>query len=747
MAYNDEEEELSVAEGSVRSIIFQNADNGYTVFSVSSGNGDEEDRVVCVGNVPFISVGEEVVVRGKFVNHHTHGRQMNVASCEKSVPTTAGGLERYLGAGNIKGVGAKRAKLIVSAFGEDTLDVLENHPDKLAKIKGISKKQAADISEQFNKQNKSLHVYMQLLDMGITYGAAKKLYERYKEDTIESIRRNPYKLADEVYGIGFKLADSIAYKLGFESDSPARIESGIRYVLSQAAVHGHVYLPLDELVAGSCNLLGLPVVLTEERLSAMQIAMMIRQDVAHGVSVVYLNKYYSAEAMVAKKLMDLVHSDVRELGNVEREMALFEVESGVRLADAQKLAVREVLENGVCVITGGPGTGKTTTIRTVIAMLAKLGLQVELAAPTGRAAKRMTEATGMEAKTIHRLLEITFNTGAGTQHFGRTQDKPLECDVLIVDEASMIDVLLMSWLVNAVAHGTKLVLVGDVDQLPPIGPGNVLKDVIRSGCIKVVRLREIFRQAQESAIVMNAHRINSGVYPVLNESGKDFFFMERAAIGGVCATIGELMAQRLPKYLATRDAQDIQVLTPMRKGPLGANELNKQLQAILNPPAPGKDQQELSSNTFRVGDKVMQTKNNYNMPWHSTHADEEGTGIFNGDMGIVESINITGESITVVFDGERAVEYAFAQTDELSLAYATTVHKAQGSEYRAVILPIHSGAPVLLTRNLLYTALTRAKELVVVVGLRETLNRMVDNTQEAARYTSLDIRLTKMQMR
>ncbi|MCL2853510.1 MAG: ATP-dependent RecD-like DNA helicase [Defluviitaleaceae bacterium] len=735
--------ELSVVEGSVLGIIFENADNGYKVFSVGAKE-DDEDKVVCVGVAPAVSVGDSIVARGSFVNHHIYGRQLSVVSYEKSLPATTAGLERYLGSGSIKGIGRRRARIIVEAFGEETLDVLERHPEKLATIKGISKKQAVAICDEFNKANQSRAVYMRLQDLGVGHGSAKKLFERYKEDTINVIMRNPYKLADEVYGVGFRTADSIAYRIGVERDSPARIEAGIRYALSQAAQNGHVYLPLDELLSNSCDLLDLQGIILDERLSAMQMARSVWQDVIDGTKVVYLRRYYAAESMVAKKLLELMRADVRELGDIDREIEIFEEDSGVRLADAQKAAVREVLESGVCVITGGPGTGKTTTIKAVIAMLGTLGLQVELAAPTGRAAKRMTEATGLESKTLHRLLEISFNNESGTQHFGRTQDNPLECDVLIVDEASMIDILLMSWLVNAVAHGTKLVLVGDVDQLPPIGPGNVLKDVINSGCVRVVRLSEIFRQAQESAIVMNAHRINNGEYPVLNESGKDFFFMERQTIGDVCATIGDLAARRLPKYFGTYDVQDIQVLTPMRKSALGANELNKQLQSLLNPAEPGKPQREYLSSVFRVADKVMQTKNNYNMPWKSRRTGEEGTGVFNGDMGIVADINGFDESVTVIFDGERSVDYANTQLDELSLAYATTVHKAQGSEYRAVVMPIHSGAPVLLTRNLLYTALTRAKELVVVVGLRETLHRMVDNTQEAARYTSLDIRMTKM---
>jgi len=635
----------------------------------------------------------------------------------------------------------------LETFGEDTLDVLEHHPERLAEIKGISQSQANAICDEFNSKNRSRAAFLQLQELGVSFGAAKKLYERYKDDTISVITQNPYKLADEIYGIGFKTADAIAARVGVHRDSAARVEAGIRYTLSQAAQSGHVYLPLENLLAHSTDLLDIPEILLDERLSAMQLARTVWQDVLDGEKVVYLRRYYSAESQVAKKLLELSRADVREFGNIDKDIAQFESDSGVKLADAQRRAVREVLQHGVCVITGGPGTGKTTTIQAVIALLKTLGIQVELAAPTGRAAKRMTEATGCDAKTLHRLLEISINADTGTQHFGKNKDNPLECGAVIVDEASMIDVMLMSWLVNAVAHGTKLVLVGDVDQLPPIGPGSVLKDVIKSNCVQVVRLSEIFRQAQESAIVMNAHRINQGEYPILNESGKDFFFMERRSIPDVCATIGDLAARRLPKFLNSADVQDIQVLTPMRKGALGANELNRQLQALLNPPQPGKAQREFQTTTFRVGDKVMQTKNNYNMMWrvHVPNRDyEEGTGIFNGDMGIVDDISEGDDTVTVVFDGERSVDYAYAQLDELSLAYATTVHKAQGSEYRAVILPIHSGAPVLFTRNLLYTALTRAKELVVVVGLESTLCRMIDNSQETARYTSLDTRMIRL---
>ncbi|MCL2674915.1 MAG: AAA family ATPase, partial [Defluviitaleaceae bacterium] len=559
-----------VAEGSVLSIIFQNDENGYKVFSIGKGEEDD-DEIVCVGIVPMLAVGDNITAWGSYVNHHTYGRQLNVVRFEKSMPTTLKGIELYLGARNIKGVGPKRARQIIEAFGEDSFDVLENHPDKLAALKGISKKQAAAICEEFNDKKRSRAVFMQLQELGISFGASRRLYERYKEETISTILANPYRLADEIYGIGFKIADSIAYRIGIERDSSARIEAGIRFALTQAAANGHVYLPLSRLMQISCELLELHDIVLEERLSAMQVARTVWQDVIDETPVVYLRKYYTAEVFAAKKLLELMRADIEKYSDIDKEITKFEKDGGVTLAKAQRQAVREVLNNGVCVITGGPGTGKTTTIKAVIELLDKLGMHIELAAPTGRAAKRMTEATGFEAKTLHRLLEISFSKDGESQHFGRNKENPLTCDVLIVDEASMIDVTLMSWLLNAVAHGTKLVLVGDVDQLPPIGAGNVLKDIIKSDCVKVVRLTEIFRQAQESAIVMNAHRINNGEYPLLNESGKDFFFMERHSVADVCATINELAVKRLPNYLSTNDIQDIQVLTPMRKGALGAN--------------------------------------------------------------------------------------------------------------------------------------------------------------------------------
>jgi len=734
-----------VIEGEVDGIIYRNSLNGYTVFSLLSSDGDE---ITCVATMPQVSEGEIMRLTGLFTNHPVYGRQFNAEFYEHRMPETTQGIEKYLGSGLIKGVGPKMAKRIVDTFGNDTIRVLENAPERLASIRGISFEKAVSIGTVFAEQAARRHVMLFLQEYGISPTVGQRIYKKYKEATVETVKVNPYALADDISGIGFKTADSIAMRLGIAADSPDRVKSGIRFILVQASNDGHVYLPKEILVLHAAELMEIPTELAEDILLTMQFENMIWQETVDGERLVYLNGFYFAESYTAKKLVDLKNSFEHSPYDFLPEIEAVERSTGITLARNQRKAVSEAMANGVLVITGGPGTGKTTTINTVIKLLLKKNAKIELAAPTGRAAKRMTAATGMDAKTIHRLLGVSFSDeNSLVQTFERDADNPIECDVLIIDESSMVDILLMFNLLKAVAPGTRLILVGDIDQLPSVGPGNVLKDIIRSGIIEVVCLDEIFRQAQESAIVMNAHRINRGEQPLLNEKGKDFFYVRRASIEGVTDTLIELVTKRLPVY-AGCSRLDIAVLTPMRKSPLGANSLNQVLQRTLNPPSPEKDEREMRVNTFRVGDKVMQIRNNYNIVWKAFSGggqlEEEGTGVYNGDEGIITRINNIEETLHVRFDDGRVVEYDFTRTDELELAYAVTIHKSQGSEYDVVVIPIHSGPWMLMSRNLLYTAVTRARKLAVIVGLSETVNRMVENDREVRRYSSLCYRMEKM---
>ncbi|HOA80691.1 MAG TPA: ATP-dependent RecD-like DNA helicase, partial [Defluviitaleaceae bacterium] len=585
-----------------------------------------------------------------------------------------------------------------------------------------------------------------LQEYGISTSYALKIYKQYGEATIDIIKTNPYRLAEDIFGIGFKMADKIGMTIGVDEASPHRIKAGIKYILNQYSNNGHVYVPRDKLLAAAYKLLEIPEELIENALIELQVFKDIYQEKLEGVDVVYLSSFYYKEINVARRLLDL-SSMKQEINSkeIEERIERLEKQKDIKLADEQKEAIKQAMGEGVLIITGGPGTGKTTTINIIISLLEEEGLDVILAAPTGRAAKRMTEATGKESGTIHRLLEISFiEEDNRKQIFERNEERPLEADVVIIDEMSMVDILLMDSLLKAIAPGTRLICVGDVDQLPSVGPGNVLKDMIRSQTIKVVRLTEIFRQAGESAIVMNAHKINNGEYPLLNEKEKDFFFIKRSIQEELIDTIKELILHRLPSYIKCNPLKDIQVLTPMRKSTLGASNLNTILQKALNPPSKKKKEKSYGIVTYREGDKVMQIKNNYNIPWKiyskSGIKIDEGVGVFNGDSGIIAEIDETGQSLTVIFDDMKTVEYDFSQLDELELAYAVTIHKSQGSEYPIVIIPIHSGPPMLMNRNLLYTAVTRAKELVVIVGVTSTLYRMIDNNREIDRYSTLSYR-------
>lgn len=745
-------EEQVILEGIVSNIVFHNSENGYTVFTLETEYGTSKsnyNEIACVGNVPAINEGENIKVTGSFVVHPAYGKQLSILVYEKTAPTTERGIERYLASGVIKGIGPRLANKIVSKFGEETLNIIENDPEKLSSITGISRDKAVSIGAVFHEQAELRRAMLYLQDYGISPAYALKIYKKFKENSIAVIQKNPYILADEIFGIGFKTADVIAEKVGIAKESPFRVEAGIKYILNAGASDGNVYLPIKTLLERTAAILEIPAENIENTVIELNVEkkLWVEND-EKNEKIVFLNSFFYSENYIAKKLVELSLAQVSDGADYEKEINEFEKTNDIKLAKNQRKAVLEAMTNGVLVITGGPGTGKTTTINTIIRLFKNDGYQISLAAPTGRAAKRITETTGIEAQTIHRLLGVNFiSDDKRKQSFEKNEDNPIEADVIIVDESSMIDVILMQNLLKAVSYGTRLILVGDADQLPSVGPGNVLKDIIASGCIKVVRLNEIFRQAEKSAIVMNAHRINRGEYPVLNEKEKDFFFMKRLNSNDLSNTIIELASVRLPKYLKC-GKKDIQVLTPMRKSPLGTVQLNSLLQRELNPKDEYKSEKEFRKFIFREGDKVMQIKNNYDLTWsifdEKRRKVDEGAGVFNGDEGIIEKIDISGEYIEVIFDDCKVVKYDFTQLDEIELSYAITIHKSQGSEYRAVIIPIYLGPDMLLNRNLIYTAVTRAKELAVLVGSPSALYRMVDNNRQIDRYTSLKKKIMEM---
>lgn len=750
--------EQVVIEATIEDIIYQNAENGYTVCTVEY----EGEELSCVGEMPGIYSGEEVKIIGSWTTHAIYGKQLKVEMIERSMPKTVQGMEKYLASGVIKGIGAKTAKKIVKHFGLDTFRIIEEEPLVLSQINGISEKKAAEIGEVFHAQYELRRAMLFLQEYNITATYAVKIYKQYKDQTMDVVKNTPYRLVEDVFGIGFKKADEIAFQVGIAKNDPHRIKTGILYILTSFSSNGHTYVPRGILVEEAIKLL-LPEdyemcmrsgefdnPLIENALIELTLGKQVIIKNYDEVPCVFLSYLYYSEQAVARKLIDLSALYQKESHlDVEKELRQTEKELHIELVEEQKEAVRGVLSNGVTVLTGGPGTGKTTTINAILHMLEKAGEEVLLAAPTGRAAKRMSEATGMEAQTIHRLLEINYmREDAARQMFNKNEENPLEADVIIVDEMSMVDITLMNALMKAVVEGQRLVLIGDADQLPSVGAGNVLKDIIKSGRIATVRLVQIFRQASKSAIVMNAHRINKGEYPVCNEKGTDFFFMKRGMQEDVKDTIIELIMTRLPKYQGFDRLKDIQVLAPMRKGVVGVNELNKAIQAAVNPHHQLKPEKEYRGTIFREGDKVMQIKNNYNTPWKVLGKTgmpiDEGTGVFNGDCGIITSVKEEMEILVVTFDDQKVVEYEFNQLDELELAYAVTIHKSQGSEYPAVIIPIHSGPPMLLNRNLLYTAVTRAKKMVVGVGVEQTMTRMIDNNREVERYSSLAMHLAHM---
>ncbi len=725
--------------GYVEHIVFRNEDNGYTVLNLVGDGAD----VTCVGNMPFISEGEFIEIQGHYTEHASYGEQFQIESYEIRQPEDEKSVERYLGSGAIKGVGLALAARIVRHFKKDTFRIIEEEPERLAEIKGISERKAREIAQQVEEKKDLREAMVFLSGYGISTALAVKIYAHYGGEIYKVIQDNPYRLADDIEGVGFRIADEIARRAGIHTDSDFRIRSGIFYVLQQAGTEGHIYLPMDLLKERTALLLGIELDKIEDFLTDLAVdrKVVIKNELDE--VRVYAASLYYLELRCAQMLHDLnIVGEIRE-DEVARKIAQLEKKSGTHLDEKQEEAVREAVRCGLTIVTGGPGTGKTTTINTMIGYFEDEGLEIALAAPTGRAAKRMTEATGREARTIHRLLEVEGGPDAGNS-FGRNDDNPLEADVIIVDEMSMVDIYLLNSLLKAVTVGTRLVLVGDVNQLPSVGPGSVLKDIIDSGVCNVVRLTRIFRQAEESDIVVNAHRINRGEHPVLDNKSKDFFFLKRYDPNQIISICIQLVAEKMPKYV-NADRSEIQVLTPTRKGVMGVERLNKILQEYLNPPSPQKKEFSRGEVLLREGDKVMQIKNNYQAEWEVRGRYgvpvEKGTGVFNGDMGTVIEINEFSEMISVEFDEHRIIDYPFGSLEELELAYAVTVHKSQGSEYPAVVIPMMSGPRMLMNRNLIYTAVTRAKSCVVVVGDPEVFFRMIDNTSEQKRYTSLALRM------
>ncbi|MDO4345706.1 MAG: ATP-dependent RecD-like DNA helicase [Eubacteriales bacterium] len=724
--------------GYIDHIIYRNEDNGYTVMVLVC----EGEEITCVGNLQFVSEGELLEATGSFSEHSLYGRQFKINSCQFKAPEDELAIERYLGSGAVKGIGVALAARIVRRFKEDTFRIIEEEPERLAEIKGISERKAMEIAEQLEEKRDMRKAMLFLQQYGISTALAVKIYNQYGANLYQIIRENPYQMADDISGVGFRIADEIAARAGIQTDSDFRIRSGLLYILSQSMSEGHVYLPRQELFAKASELLGV----SEESMESQMMDLAIQRKVIVKENGVYSASNYYMELNTAKMLHDLNVSEPVAEDILWKKLEQIERETGTKLEEKQKRAVAEAVGHGLLVITGGPGTGKTTTINTLLHYFASEGLEILLAAPTGRAAKRMTEATGWEAQTIHRLLEVSGVPEESTAHthFERNMENPLEADVIIIDEMSMVDMFLMHALLSAVTVGTRLIMVGDVNQLPSVGPGCVLKDIIESGCFPVVRLTRIFRQASESDIVVNAHKINHGEHVVLDNKSRDFFFLSRDDADVIIRVLISLISQKLPKYVEAKP-YDIQVLTPMRKGLLGVERLNTILQRYLNPPAETKREKEYGSGVFREGDKVMQIKNDYQLEWEIRGRYgipvEKGVGVFNGDMGIVKEINLYAQMMTVEFDEGKFVEYAFGQLEELELAYAITIHKSQGSEYPAVVMPLLSGPRLLMTRNLLYTAVTRARKCVTIVGQPEVFYQMIDNRFEQKRYSTLRERI------
>lgn len=724
--------------GYVEHIVYRNTENGYTVLNLVSG----EEETTCVGIFSSIAEGENIEAEGEFTEHPTYGEQFKVARFEEKMPEDREAIERYLGSGAIKGIGLALAARIVRRFKEDTFRIIEEEPERLAEVKGISENKAQEIAYQVNEKRDLRQAMIFLQQYGITMNLAVKIYQAYGQEVYTIIRENPYRLADDIEGVGFRTADEIASGVGIKMDSDFRVRSGVLYTLLTASTEGHTYLPQEELTARTAKLLEVEPEQIEKQYMDLAIERKIVMKQGETTEI-YASSFYYMEANTATMLKQLnVPYDVPDI-EIEARIRTIEKQTGMELDEHQVTAVKEAVRNGLLVITGGPGTGKTTTINTIIRYFEGEGLDIFLAAPTGRAAKRMSETTGFEARTIHRMLELSGGV-EGTAGFERNENNPLETDVIIVDEMSMVDITIMNSLLKAVVPGTRLILVGDINQLPSVGPGSVLRDIIDSHACNVVKLTKIFRQAATSDIIVNAHKINRGEEVVLDNKSMDFFFLKRYDADVIINVVLQLVKQKLPKFVDATP-YDIQVLTPMRKGLLGVERLNGILQKYLNPPMSGKAEKEYGDTLFREGDKVMQTRNNYQLEWEIRTkyglSVDKGTGIFNGDMGIVREINDFSETMTIEFDEGRMVEYPYKLLDELELAYAITIHKSQGSEYPAVVIPLLKGPAMLLNRNLIYTAVTRARKCVTLVGNENTFYEMVQNTSQQKRYSGLKARL------
>ena len=735
--------------GYIDHVIFRNEDNGYTVMVMKGTEDDSE--LTCVGNFPALTQGASIEAVGNYTTHPVYGRQFQISSYTEKMPEDALAMERYLGSGAVKGIGAALAARIVRRFGDDTIRIVEEEPERLAEIKGISQKKAMEIAEQMTEKADMRRAMVFLQKYGISLNLGAKIYQKYGQTVYNVLQENPYRLAEDISGVGFKIADEIASRIGIHTDSDYRIRSGMLYTLLQASGEGHIYLPKEVLFSRASQLLGVDPSYMEKHLMDMVVdRKLIMKETEEG-EVVYPTRYYYLELNTARMLNELNILCPEDEQMMAKRITRIEKETGTELDEMQRQAIMAAAQHGLFILTGGPGTGKTTTINAIIRYFEEEGAELRLAAPTGRAAKRMTEATGYEAQTIHRLLELN-GMPEGEQegravHFDRNSENPLEADVIIIDEMSMVDIALIHSLLLAVTAGTRLILVGDENQLPSVGPGNVLRDIIRSRCFSVVELKKIFRQASESDIVVNAHKINHGEQVTINNKSRDFFFLKRYDADIIIRVVIALIQEKLPRYVDAKP-YEIQVLTPMRKGLLGVERLNQILQRYLNPPDDKKKEKEIGQRLFREGDKVMQVKNNYQLEWEILGRYkipvDKGVGVFNGDTGIMEEINEFAETATVQFEDGRRAEYSFKQLEELELAYAVTIHKSQGSEYPAVILPLLSGPRMLMNRNLLYTAVTRARKCVTVVGSENTFAEMIRNEKQQQRYSSLDVRIREM---
>ncbi len=734
---------MEKASGYVDHIVYRNEENGYTVL-VLSLTGKKE--LTCVGTFPSVSQGLYLEAEGEMTTHPVYGKQLQVRTYEEKLPQDKDAIERYLASGAIKGIGPALAARIVRRFGEDTMRMLEEEPAQLAQIKGISAKKADEIGQQAAEKILMRRAMVFLQKYGISLNLGVKIYQHYGESLYRVIQENPYKMAEDIRGVGFLTADEIASRIGIHVDSDFRIRSGLLYCLSLAQGEGHVYLPREELFTRAARLLGVDPSYMEKHLMDMMLDRKVVLREIGDLTAVYPSHMYYQEKNTARHLLELNVRHPADPAHLDRRIRDLEEETGMRLDPIQKKAVEEAVGSGVFILTGGPGTGKTTTINSIIRYFKAEGAEIFLAAPTGRAAKRMTEATGREAKTIHRMLELTGmpdeEDADAPVHFERNEEHPLEADVVIIDEMSMVDISLMHSLIQAVSIGTRLILVGDENQLPSVGPGNVLRDMIRCGAFPVVELTRIFRQASQSDIVVNAHRILAGEAVPLDNKSRDFFFLKRADADTVISVTLKLIRDKLPSYVGA-SSFEIQVLTPMKKGQLGVERLNQVLQYYLNPPSEKKREHENGGRILREGDKVMQIRNNYQKEWEIRGRYgipvDEGIGVFNGDMGILREINDFAQTMTVEFEEGRFAEYSFKELEELELAYAVTIHKSQGSEYPAVVMPLLSGPQMLLSRNLLYTAVTRAKKCVTIVGSDQTFARMIANDRPLGRYSSLDL--------